>query len=158
MSQSHGTNFLLYACIFPIGTVLFGNPNSPRGHTGGLIISSPSYRCAPGLLVHPYMAGVCRRAWGWAAGGVHKSLLFACFSVANPGSRMCRRHPGRWRGRPVSAEKYPEDCCVEGTQGLLIQSKHHEITVSWNWRTWRADCGSSTDQPGTFWNTAPAVC
>lgn len=66
MSQSRGTNFLLYACILPIGTVLLGNPNSPRGHTGGLIISSLSYRCAPGLLVHPYLAGVCRRARGWA--------------------------------------------------------------------------------------------
>lgn len=51
-----------------------------------------------------------------AAGGVNKSLLFACFSAANSGSGLSRRHPCRWSGGDASGEKYLEKCFMEGSQ------------------------------------------
>lgn len=45
-----------------------------------------------------------------------KASFFACFSVANPGSRLSRRHPCRWSGGDASGEKYLEKCFMEGSQ------------------------------------------
>lgn len=105
----------------------------------------------PGLLHNCPMAGVRRRAWGSVCSWwCHPRYLFAYFSVANPGSRMCRRHPGRWSGGDTNGEKYLEKGSMDRNRSLLIQSKQGGITRSWSWRRWEAQWKSSTHQPGTF--------